>query len=238
MMVKYTKINTLWKREISGKKHGKILRGEYSCPEFANIMYWEVTEKIHGRNTRIEYYVSISNGNIKITDISFLGRTDDSEIPSSLFNYLNTTFTPEVLAKMVNIRFDKVTNIPIDDSYDVTLFGEGYGAKIQSSGGRYSQTPNFRLFDVKVGDWWLLRDDVYDIAKKLGIKSVPVIGILTEKDIVSLVEDGYHKKNFKSVISDDTTLDAEGIVARSHPLVLFRDGKPLMFKLKQSDFNE
>ena len=31
---------------------------------------------------------------------------------------------------------------------------------------------------------------------------------------------------------------AEGIVARSHPLMLFRNGKPMMFKLKVEDYEK
>ncbi len=54
---------------------------------------------------------------------------------------------------------------------------------------------------------------------------------MTEDQIVALVKTG-----FKSKIAKDTTLDAEGIVARSHPLVLFRNGTPLMFKLKTKDY--
>jgi len=41
-----------------------------------------------------------------------------------------------------------------------------------------------------------------------------------------------------SKISKDRTLVAEGIVARAYPMFLFRDGTPVMWKLKVRDFKE
>lgn len=237
-MSKYPKINTLWKRDMEkGENKGKIIEGEYSCPEFQNIKLWRVSEKIHGRNTRIEFHAEISNGKVKISNIEFKGRTDDSDIPATLVKYLMDTFTQERILAMFRIRIDKDTEKPVDEEFDVTLFGEGYGAKIQKGGGRYRDDPSIALFDVKIGQWWLEREDVEDIANKLKIDVVPDLGIKTEEEIVFLVKNtGYHLKGFKSQISKDKTLDAEGIVARSYPLMLFRDGIPIMFKLKQGDF--
>lgn len=35
---------------------------------------------------------------------------------------------------------------------------------------------DFVLFDICVGDWWLQRADVEDVAMRLGLDIVPVIG--------------------------------------------------------------
>ncbi|MFW6130107.1 MAG: RNA ligase family protein [Atribacterota bacterium] len=238
-MSKYPKINSLWKREMKGNQKGKIIEGEYSCPEFKNIRLWRVSEKIHGRNTRIEFHVIVSKGKVSISNIEFKGRSDDSDIPSYFVKYLMDTFTPEQLSKMVLIRLDKHTEDPLDEEFDVTLYGEGYGAKMQKGGGRYRDNASFALFDVNINGWWLERENVEDIANKLDIDIVPEMGIMTEEEIISLVKNtGYKLKGFKSRISKDKTLDAEGIVARSYPLVLFKNGDPLMWKLKQEDFNK
>ena len=51
------------------------------------------------------------------------------------------------------------------DPVDVTLYGEGYGARIQKGGGKYlAKSCDFVLFDVKIGDWWLRREAVDEIA--------------------------------------------------------------------------
>jgi len=221
--MKYPKINTLWKRDMENK--GKIIEGEYSCPEFKNIKLWRVSEKIHGTNIRIIYKKG------SLSKVLFAGKTDNAIIEPELLEYLEETFTSEKMEKALMFK-DELPQ-------EAVLYGEGYGPKIQKGGGRYRDDASVILFDIKVDEWWLEREDVEDIAKKLKIDLVPDLGLMTEEEIVFLVRNtGYHLKGFKSVISKDKTLDAEGIVARSYPLVLFRDGKPLMFKLKQEDFKK
>jgi len=234
----YPKINTLWKRNMEqGENKGIIIEGEYSCPEFKNIKLWRVSEKIHGRNTRVEFNAKTTQGVIEISNIGFKGRTDNSDIPSYFVQYLMETFTQDLLSKMIVVKRDKETNVIVDEELDVVLYGEGYGPNIQKGCGRYRDDVSFALFDVKIGNWWLEREDVEDIASKLNLNIVPELGIMTENDIVFLVKNtGYQHKGFKSQISKDKTLDAEGIVARSFPLMLFRNGDPIMWKLKQKDF--
>ncbi len=207
--MKYPKIQTLWKRNEN--KKFSIIEGDFSKEEFASIDKWEVTEKIDGTNIRIFW-----NGET----VNFGGRTDNAQIPTFLLDTLQKTFSAD--------KFKEV----FPDSDNVIMFGEGYGNKIQSIGKKYRQDNGFILFDVVVDDWWLERKNVEDIAKKLKIDVVPSLGIRTIEEIVSLV-----KGKFKSAVSKET-LTAEGIVARSHPLMLFRDGSPIMFKLKISDYEK
>jgi hypothetical protein len=47
----------------------------------------------------------------------------------------------------------------------------------------------------------------------------------------------YVKSKPKSTVSEED-LTIEGVVVRSHPLMLFRDGSPIMFKLKVSDYEK
>lgn len=229
--MKYVKINTIWKRDETNKY--KIIVGDLSCPEFDNIKRWHITEKIHGTNIRIEFSVVVTNGIVTITNISFFGKTDDAQIPSSLVNYLKETFTNVILSRMIKVKTDKETGKYIDEQYNVALFGEGYGPKVMKGGGRYRDDSSFILFDANISGWWLEPHNVKDIANTLGIDYVPELGIMNTDQIVALVKTG-----FKSKISKDTTLDAEGIVARSYPMVLFRDGTPLMFKLKTNDYKK
>jgi len=225
-MSKYPKINTLWKRDMEkGENKGKIIEGEYSCPEFQNIKLWRVSEKIHGTNIRIKYNAG------SLSRVSFAGKTDNAMIEPNLLEYLQKTFTVEKMEKALMFKGELPQN--------AVLYGEGYGPKIQKGGGRYRDDASVILFDIKIDSWWLEREKVEDIAKKLKVDVVPDLGIKTEKEIVHLVKYSGHKlKGFKSQISKDKTLDAEGIVARSYPLLLFRNGDPLMFKLKQVDFKK
>lgn len=205
--MKYPKIQTLWKRDEN--KKFIIMEGEYSKEEFKSIDRWEVTEKVDGTNIRVMW-----DGE----NVRFGGRTDNAQIPTFLLEYLQDKFRPELLENII--------------SPDTILFGEGYGNRIQKVGKKYKDKCSFILFDVMIGKWWLERDDVNDIAKQLGIDSVPVIGIMTKEEIVN-----YVKSRPKSIIAQEE-LTMEGIVARSNPLMLFRNGKPIIFKLKVSDYDK
>ena len=120
---------------------------------------------------------------------------------------------------------------PIDT---VCIYGEGYGASIQKYGERYiSNDVNFILFDVKVNEWWLKRKYCEDIAKKCNINIVPLIGHMTIPEAVEFV-----KKGFKSRISEDKDLNAEGLVLRTTCGLRFRNGERIITKIKTCDFDK
>ena len=207
----YPKMQTLWKRDMNND--GIIIEGFYSKDEFHYIKYWHVTEKIDGMNIRIIY-------NAKNKTLEFRGRTDKAILPLNLLDYLKARFT---LSKMQKIFLGNHTQ--------VILFGEGYGGKIQR-GGNYRKDVSFILFDVWISGWWLKPVDVEDISKQLDIDYVPILGIYTIPEILELI-----KSNPKSNIAIEDII-VEGFVARSFPLVLFRKGNPVMFKLKIIDYRK
>lgn len=232
--MKYPKINTLWKRDV---KTNKIICGDLSCPEFGNIKVFHVTEKINGTNIRI-HYQRIS-GHSLIETLTFHGKTDDAQIPAHLLNRLQNKFDTQLFQSVwaIPTKEEKEQHIkdrkPTGEAIDVTLYGEGYGPNIHGGGG-YCSCASFILFDVRIDGWWLEPNNVRDIAQKMEIACVPDLGIMTIEQIVPLVEKGF-KSNIATV---DKKLEAEGIVARSHPLMLFRNGIPIMWKLKHKDFKE
>jgi hypothetical protein len=218
--MEYFKINSLWKREQYVKDkpkgtHGALIIGDYSEPEFGNIKRWRVDEKIDGTNIRIRFSKALPNA---LGSLSFDGRTDSAQIPKELLVYLERTFTREKLGEV------------FPDAVDVILYGEGYGPKIQSCGGNYRSDPSFILFDVFANGWWLKRSDVVEIALKLSIDTVPDLGVMSEEDIVEFVK--------SKPLSRCSMIPQmmEGVVCRSDPLVLFRNGKPLVWKLKCKEF--
>ena len=110
-----------------------------------------------------------------------------------------------------------------------TLYGEGYGAGIQS-GGYYRKDNSYIGFDVKVDDMYLLREQRDDIFKKLGCDIVPFIGQFTIDEAIEFV-----KKGFNSRIATDEHL-AEGLVLRSPMGIKNRRGERIIFKVKTCDF--
>ena len=207
----YPKMQSLWKRDIDND--GVIVEGSYSKDEFRNIAYWRVTEKIDGMNIRIIY-------NAENKSLEFRGRTDKAILPVELLDYLKTHFTLS--------KFQKVFE---GNHTQVILFGEGYGGKIQH-GGNYRKDVSFILFDVWISGWWLKPVDVEKIAIQLGIDYIPILGIYTIAEIINMV-----KLNLSSDLAIKDIV-MEGVVARSFPLVLFRKGNPVMFKLKVKDYEK
>lgn len=218
-MYKYNKMKTLFTRDEDFK-----VTDEVSCKEFKNVCTWLVTEKIDGTNVRIVYHPKQNEEyrNNPAT-LEMKGKKDTSDMPLYLLHRLNQMFD---LRKFMEV-FPDVTK-------GVCLYGEGYGAKIRS-GGNYNKEHNFRLFDVWLDGWWLDWDNVKDVANKLGIKTAPVIAITNMEEAVELVK----RKEYSQVALQETGnyYEAEGIVARAYPMMLFRDGTPIKWKLKVKDYS-
>lgn len=211
-MKKYHKINSIYKRD---QKTGVFLE-EFSDPIYGYLYdnRWEWTEKVDGTNIRINYKRDFQPGEQRI---EFGGRTEASSIPTFLFSKLQEVFTVE--------RF-KALDVP-----ELTLYGEGYGAKIQKGGGNYNPDGvDFVLFDVRIDNFWLKRVDVCDIADKLGIRSVPTIDF----DLTLCEAEEYIKA--KTLKSWWGNFDAEGIVGVPSCPILRRNGDRVIVKLKHKDY--
>jgi len=208
-MKTYHKIKTLWKRE--SERPCNMIIGEYAEPEFELLkdVEWVATEKVDGTNIRVMW-----DGQ----NVIFNGKTDNAQIPGHLNKVLIDLFMGEANEQLFEQTFD---------SRSVCLYGEGYGEKIQKVGGLYGNT-GFVLFDVKIGDWWLKRKDVEDVARKLGIDVVPIIKTGTLQELSDFVA-----KGFSSQWGDFL---AEGVIAKPSTELLTRDGKRIITKIKHKDF--
>ena len=170
-MNEYHKIQSVYKRD---EKTKKFIIGDWSLPELGYLkdLTWTWDEKIDGTNIRIHW-----DG----TTRTFGGRTDNALIPATLIKRLEVLFTPEKLKEAFGETI-------------VTLYGEGFGAKIQS-GGDYLPDQDFILFDVYIGNWWLERHSVAEISDKLGLRLTAIRGEGTLEHAIEFVKAG-----FKSVI--------------------------------------
>jgi len=216
--MEYHKINSIYKRDMS-KPNAPFIVGEWADPAFDYLQsnQWEFTEKVDGTNIRVMF-----NGK----DIVFGGKTDNAQIPAHLTNKLNDTFLTITKRKLLMDMFNKE-----GEETNVILYGEGFGFKIQGKVGvdYLMNDVDFMLFDVKVGDWWLERKNVYDIGQKLGLRVSPAVGYGTINEAVKLV-----KKGFKSSFG---TADAEGLVLRPACELKTRSGDRIITKIKVRDFN-
>ncbi len=228
--MEYPKIHSLWKREgwyfdeqckkDPSKQAGRqsFIVGDYACEEFGNIKEWDVEEKIDGTNIRVLY---------KDGEVRFGGRTKDAQIPTQLLDYLQDKFT----ASLLHARFADKAGV----GTQIILFGEGFGPKIQS-GGYYSDKVAFCLFDVRVGSWWLEKDVVrHKVTEELGVVAPPcLMKNATEEEIIDFVK----QKHFSRFAMNDPKHEhvMEGVICRPKKLMLFRNGDPIMWKLKSKEF--
>ena len=214
-MKEYHKIQTIFKRDPKNMMK-TLINNAFSLPEFEYLQNneWIFTEKVDGTNIRVMF-----DGKV----ITFGGKTDNAQIPNQLVNKLNEMFLPLLSTFEEIFKPDPKGELP-----QVCLHGEGYGAKIQKGGGNYRQDQSFVLFDVKIDEWWLMRNDIEDIASKLSLDVVPIIGKGTLIDMVNLAKEG-----FKSQWGD---FQAEGIVARTAVELKQRNGRRLITKIKHKDF--
>lgn len=217
----YPKIETLFDRRDDFTVDTERLRR----PEFGLIDKWLLTEKIDGTNVRLRFERR-DNG----VKPFILGKTDNASLHPGLLNTLN-----EECARMEPYVAELMYEHGL---HAYTLFGEGYGPKIQS-GGRYRTATNdqgFVLFDVNANDTaWLDEQQITATADRLRLERVPYVtdGPLPIGEIVSIVRGGFMAVH---VQERDLTFDAEGVVARTPVPLYDRRGERVIWKLKAKDF--
>jgi len=210
-MKEYHKIQTVFKRDMSNK--GKVIETEFALPvfDFLKGNEWVWTEKVDGTNIRVDWVRSVGR--------KFGGKTDNAQIPARLIARLEELFPPEKLDAAIKT----------EDADSLTLYGEGYGAKIQKGGGNYiCDGVDFVLFDVLVGDWWLQREDMLEVAEVLGLRTVPIVGSGKLMEAVQRTKFG-----FKSEWGD---FQAEGLVMKPSCELQTRSGHRVITKIKYKDF--
>jgi len=206
-MEQYHKIQTVYRRDPV-TKYATLLEGQFAKPEFEYLKNttWVFSEKVDGTNIRVQW-----DGE----QVTFAGKTDRADTPKFLLEKLAALFYPDIF---------RANELP-----PLCLYGEGYGAKIQKGGGNYiPDGVNFILFDVNVAGMWLERDNVEDIAAKLMIKIVPIIGEGTLLEGVAMVKSGYESKLRNT--------PPEGLVMRPKVELFTRRGERIIAKIKAKDF--
>ena len=215
-MRQYHKIQTVFKRDPE-TKFKTLLEGDWSEPEFGFLKSneWIWTEKVDGTNIRVMCQPPLTNE--PAYGVTFGGKTDAAMIPAFLVAKLEQRFhSDDARTKLAEMFKD-----------GACLYGEGYGAKIQK-GGNYRQDQDFVLFDVKVGEWWLQRKDVEQIALELGLDVVPILRTGTLSEMVEAARAGFQSRW--------GAFPAEGIVARPAIELQTRSGHRIITKIKHRDF--
>ena len=237
----YDKINTCFKRDLdkNSPTYNCIRPNEeLTTPEFELLRKlnakWEATEKVDGECTSIHLIPNLCGAHGTTEggqefDYDYVvevhGKTENANMRPDEVKLLQEIGDVEKLIEAFTYDAKK----PEDECI---IFGETYGKGMQKSGGRYCKDRlKFICFDIKIGNTWLKRDAVEDICRKLGIDVVPYLGEMTLDEAIALVKTG-----FLSKVSEDSTLEAEGVVLRAPLGILDRMGRRIITKVKTVDF--
>lgn len=211
-MREYHKIETIFERDMEGTK--KLIEGKFRNPlvEYLKDNEWVFTEKIDGTNIRVLW-----DGH----KVSFNGRTDNAQLHGHLVEKLNELFMGSVNEELFEQKFGE---------NEVMFFGEGYGAGIQKGGGDYIDDKDFILFDVMVGNIFLERENVEEIAKSFNLKVVPLLPIKTIKEAVEYVKSKPLSQVGKCI------KEIEGVVGTPKYRITDFRGNRVIVKIKVEDF--
>lgn len=253
---KYQKIDTIFKRDANNiiMPYDGFVHPEL---EYLRNIKFDATEKIDGTNIRIEVYRTYlydENNNVNgVTfSVGYKGKTDDANMPKHLDEYLRTNYPLEKVLYALNLKetilIDEFENHKwgtLNDKTGVftpdytrvpelyTIYGEGYGMKIQKGGNYIPDGVGFIVFDVKVNNIYLLREAREEIAAKLGAPSVPYMGQFTIDEAIEFV-----RKGFKSTIAANKDYLAEGLVLTTPVGLKDRMGNRIIFKVKTCDWEK
>ena len=210
IMKEYHKIETIFERDTNGSK--KLIEGKFrnKTVEYLVNSQWIFTEKVDGTNIRVHW-----DGH----KVSFGGRTEKADIPKPLLKRLEELFLGDINEQVFEQKFG---------STKVTLYGEGYGGKIQA-GADYKDNEDFILFDAVIGDAFLSRDYLESLAKTFNIDIVPILLTGTIQEAVD-----YVKRKPLSPIGKNK--ESEGLIGK--PLVELQTatGERVIVKIKVRDF--
>lgn len=168
-----------------------------------------VLEKIHGTSAHLG--IDSSNHHISY----FTG--DNNEQFRSLFNEEDLWFRME--------------NKP-----NLIVYGEHYGAKIQSQSKRYGQEKKFVAFDVMIGGHWLNVEVAHKIVTDLGLEFVPFHLVDCTLENLDYWRDAPSEQAVLNSISEPQM--REGIVIRPTFEFIDHHGNRVIAKHKRPEFSE
>lgn len=119
---------------------------------------------------------------------------------------------------------------------EITVYGEAYGGKLQGMKATYGDKLRFVVFDVKIGDSWLVVPSAEKVAQDLGLEFVHYRKCPTDIEVLNRERDLPSVQAARNI----ARLDAprEGIVLRPLMEVVKNNGARLIAKHKGEAFSE
>lgn len=219
----YPHIDTMWKREETGGKKPPILIDQWVNDEvkYLSKLPWVGYEKLDGTNIRVGFWGALPHHG------EFGGKDSEgvADMGDDLRDLLYRTFWTPEFTERVRAQFAK----SFADHTKVTLYGEAVGARIHPGSGKYGK-PLFVLVDVRVGDWWLKRPAVENVAQGLGLTIAPKV-----------FDDNLYTAHLRTARGMDSTFGnftMEGLILRPQAELFDRAGNRIQVKIKHQDYKD
>jgi hypothetical protein len=183
----------------------------YKCRDILLFKECYATEKIHGSSFHILF---------KDNTLHFFAGGEKEENFRKMFD------VPSLIEKF------KLLNI----TYPITVYGEGYGGKMQAMSKSYGKVLKFIAFEVKVGERWLSVPDAEQIVLQLGLEFVHYRKIPTTLETIDaeiLLDSEQAIRNGMG-----PGHKREGVVLRPLIEVYKNNGARIIAKHKRTDFSE
>lgn len=222
-MKPYHSIETIFVRDPETKR---LNFGEIRLPEVTCVNEWVLTEKVDGTNIR----VIVTLGGIEVK-----GRSENAQLQAGVEAAVREAIpTHERLIEF----FTAYRGKELPEQWSATFYGECFGKGIQKVGKLYSDTFQFRAFDLLLGEFWWLNDaELRAVTDQLGIPTVPVLSILETGDISTLTtRERLMELAPLSGVAKSGDVIPEGIVARPPQVLRDKKGDRLMWKLTYREF--
>jgi hypothetical protein len=174
-------------------------------------------EKVDGTSTNIRYTNDPLSG--KPEELDFYSGGCKYEQFVALFN------KDELLEK-----FRELGHI------NITIYGEGFGGKIQGMSDTYGKELCFIAFDVKIGDNWLNVPNAHDVCTKLGLEFVPYKRIPTDLPSIDAERDADSEVAIRRGTGPGHI--REGVILRPIEELSRNSGKRIIAKHKRKEFSE
>jgi len=185
---------------------------------------WIKTEKIDGTNIRIILTKPDENGE-RLTHIGsrklILNPTDKN--------------SKQFMDCLEEVNLHKINEYFKDVNSTIIIYGEGYGAGVQT-GGIYSSKKNFRVFDIRIGEAY----QDFDYVQKVCIDNqLNIVPVLSNVDEITYDECIKTLELFKeTLIKEGNGGKPEGLVYKFEPVLLNKYKERLIFKVKFKDFKQ
>jgi hypothetical protein len=136
----------------------------------------------------------------------------------------------ELLEKFRQNRKDHKADV------DITIYGEGYGGKMQGMSHTYGQQLRFIAFEVKIGENWLDVRRAHEFTEKMGLEFVPYRLIDTTPEAIDNEMMTPSEVAIRRCMGYDKI--REGVVLRPTVELVHQNGGRIIVKHKRPEFQE